>query len=363
MSAALSPPGRVVSKKAPQKTPKKIPGGVQKELALLHRISESISSQLALSAVLREIVQMVLDVTRADACLIYLLDDPRKELVLRASSPPHPKLIGRIHLELGEGITGWVAKERHTVAISKNAEVDPRFTPFRALPEDRFQAFLSTPVISRGEVIGVINVQHRKAHRHSESEVALLTVIGHQVGSAIENARVHQEAQRKAMQIDTLSRVSQTVASGQYLEEILHLIVAMTAGMMGSKICSIMLLDEVTSELKVVATQSLSDEYRRKAVKVEGSFSGRALKERRPIMVADVTRDPGYGRPEMAVREGLCSLLSVPMVVKGRAIGVINLYTGAPHHFTQEESSLLRTVADQAAIAIENTRLLERASL
>jgi GAF domain-containing protein len=263
-------------------------------------------------------------------------------------------------MEIGEGITGWVAKERHTVAISKNAEIDPRFTPFRSLPEDRFQAFLSTPVISRGDVIGVINVQHRKAHSHSQSEITLLTVIGHQVGSAIENARVHQDAKRKAMQIDTLARVSQTVASGQYLEEILHLIVAMTAGMMGSKICSIMLIDPSGAELKVVATQSLSDEYRRRGVKVDASFSGQAVRERRPIAVADVTRDPNYGRPEIAKREGLCSLLSVPMVVSGRAIGVINVYTGSPHHFTQEESNLLRTVANQAAISIENTRLLER---
>ena len=336
---------------------------VLKELAILHRITESIGANLDLDVVLRGVVEMVVEVSRADACLIYLLDEARQELVLRASSLPHPKLIGRIHLEVGEGITGWVARERRTVAIAKNAEADPRFTPFRALPEDRFQAFLSTPVICRSEVIGVINVQHRKAHCHSESEIALLTTIGHQVGSAIENARVHREVAQKAMQIETLARVSHTIAEGRYLEEMLHLVVAMTAAMMGSKICSIMILDEPSGELKIAATQSLSEAYRGKTLKAGDSISGRAMREGRPVIVADVTRDPDYRFPEIARLEGLCSLLCVPMILKTRSIGVINCYTATPHPFTPEEVALLQAVANQAAIAIENTRLLERSSI
>ncbi len=329
------------------------------ELALLHRITESISANLDLDVVLRGIVQMVVDVTRGDACLIYLFDPARQELILRASSLPHPKLIGHLRLEMGEGITGWVAKEQRTVSIARNAEDDPRFTGFRALPEDRYQAFLSAPVVGRRGVIGVINVQHKKTRRHAPSEIALLTTIGRQVGSAIENARLYEETRRKAMQVDTLTRVSHTIASSRYLEEILQLIVTITANMMGSKICSIMILDEARGELEIAATQSLSKAYRRKAhVKIGESISGRALKTRRPIAVLDVTRDPRYGFPDLAQEEGLCSLLSVPMAVKNRRIGVINAYTSAPHTFTQEEIHFLQAVANQAAVAIENTRLL-----
>lgn len=334
-----------------------------KEVELLHRITESISSNLDLELVLKEIVGMVVEMTGADACLIYLLNESQKELILRASKNPHPHLIGRVRLELGEGITGWVAKEKRMVAIPQNADDDPRFKVFQNLPEDRYQAFLSVPVISKGEVIGVINVQHKKEHHHSNGEVALLTTIGHQVGSAIENARLYQEMKKKALQIDILSRVSHTITSNRYIEEILNLIVTMTAGMMSSKICSIMILDEQKGELKIVATQSLSDEYRRKAnVKIGESVSGRAVKEQRPITVLDVTRDQQYRFPDLAKKEGVCSLVSVPMMVKNRVVGVINSYTSTEHAFTQEEIKILQAVANQAAVAIENTTLVEQSS-
>lgn len=334
-----------------------------REVEVLHRISESISSTLDLESILKEIVEMVVGVTKGDACLLYLLDLHAKELILRASKTPHPKLIGRIKLELGEGITGWVAKEGRTVAISRNASDDPRFKLFHNLPEDRYQAFLSVPITNKNELVGVINVQHKRPHGHSPGELAVLTTIGHQVGAAIANARLYEEMKRKAQQIQTLSQVSHTIASNRYLEEILNLIVTMTANMMNSKICSIMLLDEVTGELKIVATQSLSEEYRRKAhLKVGESVSGRVVKERHPIQVQNVTQEPQYHYQDLARREGLCSLLSVPMMIKDRVIGVVNLYTAKEHRFNEEEIHLLQAVANQAAVAIENTQLNQKSS-
>jgi signal transduction protein with GAF and PtsI domain len=332
-----------------------------KELELLRQISESISGNLDLDSVLKQIIDVVVQVTRADACLLYLYDDRNRELILKASKNPHPKLIGRIRLELGEGITGWVAKERKLVAISKNASDDPRFKFFHNLPEDRYQAFLSIPVVSKSGVIGVINVQHKRPHHHGNGELALLRTIGQQVGSAIENARLYDEMRRKAMQIETLSAVSRTISSNRYLEEILHLIAAMTAEMMNSKICSIMLLDEEKQELEIVATQSLSEEYRKKPnLKVGQSISGLAVKEKRPIAVLDVTHEKGYMYPDLARKEGLCSLLSVPMMVKDRVIGVINSYTSYEHKFYDEEIKILQAVANQSAVAIENTKLLQK---
>ncbi len=334
-----------------------------KELELLHRITESIGSNLDLKIVLREIVALVVEKTGADACLLYLLNELKDELVLQASKIPHPKLIGQISLEVGEGITGWVARERRLVAISENAEDDPRFKVFQRLPEDRYQAFLSVPVTSKGEVIGVLNVQHKKAHQQTENEINLMSTIGHQVGSAIENARLYDEMKKKAMQIDTLSRVSRTISSGRYIEEILNLLVTMTAGMMNSKICSIMILDKAKRELKVVATQSLSETYRRKAnVKVGESVSGRAVKEKNPIAILDVQADTEFRFPDLAKKEGLRSLLSVPMMVKNRVVGVLNSYTSKKHRFTEEEINLLQSVANQAAVAIENTALTEQSS-
>jgi signal transduction protein with GAF and PtsI domain len=117
-----------------------------REVDVLHRISESISNTLDLEAVLRHIVEMVVEVTKADACLLYLLSENRDELILRASKNPHPKLIGRITIGMGEGITGWVARERTRVVIPNSASDDPRFKFFHNLPEDRYQAFVSVPI-------------------------------------------------------------------------------------------------------------------------------------------------------------------------------------------------------------------------
>ena len=332
-----------------------------REAEILHQISETVSGNLDLDAVLRDVMEIAVQVTKADACLVYLLSSRRDELVLRASKNPHPKLIGRIRLGLGEGITGWVAQQGRPVAIASNASDDPRFKWFHNLPEDRHQAFLSVPILAKHEVIGVLNLQHKQPHRHRTHEVALMTTMGRQIGGAIETARLHAEITKKARQVETLSEVSATITSGRLLDEILHLLVTMTAEMMGSATCSIMLLDSEADELRIAATQSLSEMYRSKPnLKVGQSISGRALKERRPIAVLDVTKDPDYMYPDLARKEGLCSLLSIPMLVKDKPIGVINSYTAHEHSFTTEERKVLQAVASQAAIAIENTTLMEK---
>ncbi len=332
-----------------------------REVDVLHRISASISNQLDLEAILKHIVEVVVEVTKADACLLYLLSDSQDELILRASKNPHPKLIGRITIGLGEGITGWVAQERTRVVISSNANDDPRFKFFHNLPEDRHQAFVSVPIMAKKEVVGVINVQHKRPRRYQPDEIALLSTIASQVGGAIENARLYDQMQRKALQVEMLSQVSETVASNRLIKDVIQLLVTMTGQMMNSKICSIMLLDESKGELRVEATQSLSDQYRRKPnLKVGQSISGRAVKDRRPIIVADVTTDRDYIYRDMAKQEGLCSLLSVPMMVREKAMGVINSYTPVPHVFTSEEVKLLQAIANQAAIAIEHTALVEK---
>ncbi|MDZ4734190.1 MAG: GAF and ANTAR domain-containing protein [Nitrospirota bacterium] len=332
-----------------------------REVDVLHRISASISNQLDLEAILKHIVEVVVEVTKADACLLYLLSDSQDELILRASKNPHPKLIGRITIGLGEGITGWVAQERTRVVISSNANDDPRFKFFHNLPEDRHQAFVSVPIMAKKEVVGVINVQHKRPRRYQPDEIALLSTIASQVGGAIENARLYDQMQRKALQVEMLSQVSETVASNRLIKDVFQLLVTMTGQMMNSKICSIMLLDDSKGELRVEATQSLSDQYRRKPnLKVGQSISGRAVKDRRPIIVADVTTDRDYMYRDMAKQEGLCSLLSVPMMVREKAMGVINSYTSVPHVFTSEEVKLLQAIANQAAIAIEHTALVEK---
>lgn len=165
---------------------------LQKELAFLYRVSQSIHS-LEIAELLEEIVDIAGEVTNADSCLIYIFDERKKELILRASQNPHPDLLKKITLKLGEGITGWVAKEKKPLAISSGASKDTRFKFFRSLPEDMFEAFLSVPIIYKSRIEGVINVQHKRQHVHTQMEVNLLTAIGKLVGGVLENALLVEE--------------------------------------------------------------------------------------------------------------------------------------------------------------------------
>lgn len=327
------------------------------ELNLLHKITHIIGSTLELKPMLQEIVSLVTSVTKADACFLYLRE--QSSLVLSASKTPHPGEVGSLRLSMGEGITGWVAQHKKPLAIPEKAHDDHRFKFFQNLPEDRYEAFLSVPILIRDSVTGVINVQHRKPHKHDERTMTLLATIARQIGGAIENARLYEETKRRAQAIQTLSAVSHTVASNRYPEEVLQLIVSMTASLLGSKICSVMLLDDEKQELKIAATQSLSEAYRNKpSIKVSQSISGQAVLQKKPIVVRDVRKDKQFSFPDIAAAEGLVSLLSVPMLSKDKVIGVINTYTAHEHEFSKEDISVLQSVANQCASAIEQTRLL-----
>src|SRR6478752_6285813 len=148
----------------------------EQQLSVFQKVSRFMVRDLSLSDVLQGIVSLVVEFTQCDSCLIYLRDG--EDLVLCASNTPHPSTIGKLRMKSSEGLTGWVARERRLLAISREAYNDPRFKYFSDLPEDTFEAFLSAPVISRNKVVGVINVQHRAIHSHAGSEMELLTTVG-----------------------------------------------------------------------------------------------------------------------------------------------------------------------------------------
>lgn len=327
------------------------------ELKVISDLSTLFASTLELQQTLNETIGLVSRLTKADACFLYLHDLSSHDLVLSASKTPHPQEIGHFRVKMGEGITGWVAKHHKPVAIAKGAHEDPRF--IGALPEDRYEAFLSVPVMIKNDVIGVINVQHKRSHAHSPRLVNLLTQIGRQVGSAIETARLYDETRRRAKTLEALTAVSHTIAQDRYPEEIMQLIVNMTAQMMGSNICSIMLVDDKNQELRIVASQSLDPGYRDKPpVKLHGSISGKSVHAKKPIQIKDVRKESSYQFRDLAIKQGLVALLSVPMMYKDKALGILNVYKPTEHTFTGDEISFAQSVANQCAAAIENTRLL-----
>ena len=182
--------------------------------SVLHRVSRIVSSELSLDEMLGEIVGLTSQVTGCDACLVYLVESGSGEFVLRASQLPHAADLGSLRMKVGEGVTGWVAEHQSSVALASNAASDPRFKIFPALIEDTYEAFLSVPLVSKGKAIGVINVHHREEHRHSPEEIATISFIGEQMGSAIakslleeENVRLAEETAEMKRQLETRKAV------------------------------------------------------------------------------------------------------------------------------------------------------------
>lgn len=180
------------------------------QVDLLHRISNIVASERSLDEMLGEVVGLTVQVTGCDACLVYLFDAASGEIVLRASQVPHAAELGHLSVKMGEGVTGWVAEHKSVVALSSDAVNDARFKRFPMLVEDTYEAFLSVPLISGGDLAGVINVHHREPHEHTPDEIALLTFIGEQMGGAVtkglltdENARLVEEAEEMKRQLET----------------------------------------------------------------------------------------------------------------------------------------------------------------
>jgi uroporphyrinogen-III synthase len=171
----------------------------------LHEISSRIAAADSFHVVLGSIVDFVTTVVPCDSCFIYVLEQDK--LVLRASKNPHADLVDHLDIQLGQGITGWVAEHREPVAIASNASNDPRFVIFKNLPEDHFEAILCTPIVCATKVVGVINLQHRLSYQHTANEVRLLSTLGFLVGAEIERARLETENAQLSGRLETRKAV------------------------------------------------------------------------------------------------------------------------------------------------------------
>jgi uroporphyrinogen-III synthase len=175
------------------------------EIDFLHEISSRIAAADSLHLVLDRIVSFISGVIPCDSCFIYVLENDN--LVMRASKNPHADLVDHVGIQIGQGVTGWVAKYRQPVALASGASNDPRFKAFKNIPEDHFEAMLCSPIICANRVVGVINLQHRLSYKHSTHEVRLLSTLGYLVGAEIERARLETENSQLANRLETRKAV------------------------------------------------------------------------------------------------------------------------------------------------------------
>jgi len=168
---------------------------------VLHHTVTRIASADGFHQALDRVLDFAVELVKCDSCFIYVLSG--EDLVLRASKNPHQELLDRLKLRIGQGITGWVAEHREPVAVFKEAYKDPRFQRFNELPEDRYEAFLSVPLFSRGKLVGVLNLQHRDPHVYTEREIGLLATVGSLAGAEIELARLETQNSELSQQLET----------------------------------------------------------------------------------------------------------------------------------------------------------------
>jgi signal transduction protein with GAF and PtsI domain len=173
------------------------------DVDLLHEMGSRMaaSDQDALHEVLDRLVEFAVALVKCDSCFVYVQEN--QELVLRASKNPHQEVLDRLKLHVGQGITGWVAEHRTAVAVAQNASKDPRFKFFNELPEDTYQAFLSVPLLCRGRLVGVINLQHIRPHVYKQRDIRLITTVGFLVGAEIEMARLETANLQLSEQLET----------------------------------------------------------------------------------------------------------------------------------------------------------------
>ncbi len=315
-------------------------------------INASMEPRQVISLVLKEAVRIM----GATSGSLRMVDKESQSLRLEVAIGKGRDARRALQLKLGQGITGWVALNGKPLLV-QDVSADPRYLPIRK----GVRSEMAVPLSIEGEVIGVLNLDSNRKGAFSKVDLELLTALANQSARVIHNARLHQQLKRKALELESLFSVGQTIVSSLDLDEVLVRITRKVVQLLeGVKLCSLMLLDQAKGELLIKAVHGASERYTRKPpLKVADSLLGKVARERTPIIVEDVRSHPEFKYSGLARREGLVSLLSVPMVFQERVIGVLNAYTGRPHHFGPEEVNLLSALAGQSAIAIQNAKLYE----
>ena len=171
------------------------------DVEVLHQTVSRMATADGLHQALERVLELAVEVFKCDSSFIYELEGD--DLLLRASKNPHQELLDRLKLRVGQGITGWVAEHREPVAVAEGAFKDPRFLRFNELPEDRYEAFLSVPLLSRGRLVGVMNLQHREPHVYSPRDIRLLSTIGFFAGAEMVLARLENQNSDLSQQLQT----------------------------------------------------------------------------------------------------------------------------------------------------------------
>jgi signal transduction histidine kinase len=324
-------------------------------LMLLHQVGTVIHSTLDPQEALQLIIAEAVRVMRASSGSVVLINPTNGFLEIHASHGL-PDRAAELKLRVGEGITGWVARTGKPARVG-DVSRDSRYIMLRA----EVRAELAVPLEVNGELRGVLNVDSEQPEAFSAEDQDLLEALAQQAAGVIHNTWLYEQLRLKARLFETLASVSQTINSTLSLDDALNVITREACALMHARMCSLMMLDGTRQWLDLRASAGAGEAYLRKPrVSVEEGLLGVVIRRKKPVQVANVQTSTRYQNVEVAQREGLVALLSVPLLFTGQAIGTLNIYTGQPYSFSNEEIRILSALAELSAIAIEKARLYER---
>jgi len=321
----------------------------------LYRIATAIHSTLepadALQLVVREAVGLV-DATSGS----LVMRNPTTGLLEIEAAEGLPPDSAALKLRLGEGITGWVARTGEAARVD-DVSVDERYVTVR----EGIQSEMAVPLVMEGETRGVLNVDADRPAAFSAADQELLEELAGHAAQVIRNTWLYEQLRHQTRLLETLVSVGRSINSSLNRGDVLGEITREAAGLIPAQMASLQLLDTTGEWLELRAQHGAGRDYQqRPSLNVADSFMGSVVRRRKPTQMENVQTSPQYQHPEIARREGLVSLLSVPLVFNDQCLGTLNVYTHTPHVFSNEEIRALTALAELSAIAIEKARLYER---
>jgi putative nucleotidyltransferase with HDIG domain len=329
-------------------------------LSTLYKVSSSVSRTLNVSRLFNTILQQVQEVVDVENCSFMAFDPVTGTLSLDAAIGLPKDLVGQVQVKLGEGVAGWVAKNRQSVLL-KDVSKDPRFVNRNARMDYTTRSVLSVPILHNKELLGVLNVNNKRTgEAFFEDDLNLLLGISGQISQAIANARLHERTDMQVAELSLIQELGKAINSSLDLDSVLNYFIDMTTRITDSDQATLMLLDETNNELYVEVHRGFDDEgIERVRLSLGEGIAGKVAETRRPAKIDNTAHCADYKELPSVKRDGNLTLITAPLVNKDNLVGVINcerrLSKKGP--FTYENLDLLETLASQASIAIENARL------
>ena len=334
-------------------SPRKSPVRFQERAELLDfllDVTTATGETLDLDRILANVASSVKKVIPYDVFAILLYSERQQGLNIRYAIGHREEIVRSLVLPLGEGITGAAAATRQPI-LAPDVSKDPRYLT----AVDAVRSELAVPMLARGKLVGVIDLQSTRLDAYREHDRSLLQLIASRVAVSIDNARLYRRVDRQARTLKTLAHLSQEFSSILDLDELLGKIAKIVHALVSFDAFSIMLVD---GEQKVLIHR-FSERYDQRVdlnnVPLGKGITGAAAESRSIVRVTDTATDPRY----IASHPDIRSEIAVPLVVQDRVVGVMDLESERMGFFTEEHARLLAVLAPQVASSVENARLYE----